>query len=593
MNETINVKRRTWPGIVTGIVIVAGFFSSIIVPDAAIVGIPAALIATLSALLWWLFFSRVRLAERITVLALIVAAWIATRPFLHISIIGGAMGGLPALAFPVLFAALGFWAWGTRNSSDKFRRAALIPAVLIACVFCTLVRTAGIGRNLFEFHWRWTPTPEEVLLARENDDPATIPATVAPATITEVRDAKANTDSNADKPVLTMPSTAAEWPGFRGPARDGVIHNVRIETDWSKSPPMEIWRQAIGPGWSSFAVGGELIYTQEQRGSDELVSAYYQSTGKPAWRHRDAVRFYESNGGPGPRGTPTVVNGRVYSFGGTGIVNALDAGTGAVIWSRDASADTRVEIPDWGFSSSPLVIEDLVVVAASGTLAAYDIATGKPRWFSPAGGFSYSSPHLISIEGIPQIVFVNGKGAISMAPSDGTVLWQTLWDGGGIVQPAVTAEGDVLLPTTGFTGGQGIRRLAVTHKSGEWNVEEKWTSNGLKPYFNDFVVHKGHAYGFDGDILSSIDLADGKRKWKGGRYGSGQLVLLADQDLLLVVSDEGELVLVSATPDGFKEISRFKAIEGKTWNHPVVVRDMLIVRNGEEMAAFRLATARE
>jgi hypothetical protein len=140
-------------------------------------------------------------------------------------------------------------------------------------------------------------------------------------------------------------------------------------------------------------------------------------------------------------------------------------------------------------------------------------------------------------------------------------------------------------------GGLGIRRLAVSHAGSRWIVEERWTSRGLKPYFNDYVAHKGHAYGFDGTILSCIDINDGARKWKGGRYGQGQLVLLPDQDVLLVLSEDGELALVRAVPDGFTELARFKAIEGKTWNHPVLVRDLLLVRNGEEMAAFRLTGA--
>jgi outer membrane protein assembly factor BamB len=152
----------------------------------------------------------------------------------------------------------------------------------------------------------------------------------------------------------------------------------------------------------------------------------------------------------------------------------------------------------------------------------------------------------------------------------------------------VTADGDILINTISMTGGLGIRRLAVAQGPGGWTVEERWTSTGLKPYFNDFVLHKGYAYGFDGSILSCIDVSDGARKWKGGRYGNGQLVLLADEDLLLVLSEEGELALVKATPDQFTEVARFKAIEGKTWNHPVLVHDVLLVRNGEEMAAFKL-----
>ena len=162
-----------------------------------------------------------------------------------------------------------------------------------------------------------------------------------------------------------------------------------------------------------------------------------------------------------------------------------------------------------------------------------------------------------------------------------------------IVQPARASDGDVLMSAGGEgMGGAGLRRIAVAHGPGGWTIEERWTSKGLKPNFNDFVVHDGHAFGFDGSILACIDLKDGKRKWKGGRYGSGQLVLLPDQHLLLVLSEEGELALVAAAPDQFTELARVPAIEGKTWNHPVLVGDRLLVRNGQEMAAFRLSLAR-
>jgi outer membrane protein assembly factor BamB len=257
----------------------------------------------------------------------------------------------------------------------------------------------------------------------------------------------------------------------------------------------------------------------------------------------------------------------VYTLGATGILNVLNAGDGAVIWSRNAASDTGAKVPSWGFSGSPLVVNDVVVVAASGALVAYDLATGAPRWFGPVGGESYSSPHLLTIGGVAQILLLSGGGATSVAPANGTLLWEHPWKGHPIVQPAQTAEGDILISVS---ESSGTRRIAVARGPGGWTVKERWTSIGLKPYFNDFVVHHGHALGFDNGILACIDLEDGKRRWKGGRYGHGQLILLPDQDLLLVLSEHGELALVRATTDQFTEVARFPAIEGKTWNHQVL-----------------------
>jgi outer membrane protein assembly factor BamB len=169
------------------------------------------------------------------------------------------------------------------------------------------------------------------------------------------------------------------------------------------------------------------------------------TTGEPVWKHRDAARFWESNAGPGPRATPTLSNGHVYTLGATGIVNALDAGSGAVLWSRNAASDTSAKLPGWGFAGSPLVIGDTVIVATAGTLVAYAAATGEPRWKGPEGHGGYSSPQLVTISGVPQILLLSGTGATSVAPADGKVLWEHEWKGDGIVQPALTADGDVLI----------------------------------------------------------------------------------------------------------------------------------------------------
>lgn len=596
-----NKPLRLWPGV--ALVVFQGIAAYVVpwlFPEAEISGLPigmlglfASVFAGLGVLIWWLFFSRAQWSERVGALVVIVAAVIATRAIAHPSIRGAGMGFLLYVAtVPTWSVALVIGAMIMSRLTGAGRMAALAAMIVLLMVPWTLVRTSGVAASGSEYHWRWTPTPEEVLLAQGDVVP---PATLDPA-VPAVQESKGLPAEALAKPgpevqgSVPVPKVDApiEWPGFRGRLRDGIVRGTRINTNWSSSPPVQLWRRPIGPGWSSFAVQGDLIYTQEQRGDDELVTCYRMSTGEPVWGHRDNVRFWESNGGAGPRATPTLHDGRVYAFGATGILNALDAATGAKLWSRPVADDTKRALPIWGFSSSPLIVNDVVVVATAGTLAAYDRVTGAHRWTGPSYGGSYSSPHHLTFEGVEHVVLLGGPGAISVNPADGTVLWTHEWESGPIVQPALTAEGDILVNAIAPSGGIAIRRLAVTRSNGAWKLEERWTTNGLKPYFSDFVVHKGHAYGFDGSILSSVDLTDGKRKWKGGRFGNGQLVLLAEQDLLMVISEEGELALVSATPDKFTEVARFPALDGKTWNHPVVVGDTLLLRNGEEMKAFRL-----
>jgi outer membrane protein assembly factor BamB len=576
------------------------FVVPVLIPEALVIGFFAVLGGALAVIVWWVFFSRAAWSERLGGIVLMAAAMFLTSRVVHESIAKGAMGMLfYVLAIPVVCLAFVAWAAATRNLPDGVRRTTMVAAVALGCATWTLVRTGGFtGDFKNDIHWRWTKTPEELLLAQPADAPA---APAAPAKVEAAPSVAAEAPAAAEpasapttvaraaaaKPVA-VESRKAEWPGFRGPERDGAVRGARIETDWSAHPPVQIWKRAIGPGWSSFAVHGNVIYTQEQRGPEEVVASYRMDTGKPVWAHRDQARFWESNGGAGPRSTPTLGKGRVYTLGATGLLNALNEADGSVVWSRNAAADTGKKIPEWGFSGSPLLLGDLVVVATSGQMAAFDAETGAPRWTGPNAGASYSSPHLFTADGVAQILLLGGNKVVSVSPADGKQLWEHSWSGYPIVQPGLTAEGDVLVSVS---ESSGTRRLSVKQQSGGWKVDERWTTNGLKPYFNDFVVHKGHAYGFDGAILACIDLEDGKRKWKGGRYGHGQLVLLPEQDVLLVLSEDGELALVRATPDGYSELARKPGIEGKTWNHPVLVGDVLLARNGEEMAAFRLASA--
>jgi outer membrane protein assembly factor BamB len=353
---------RLWPGLlVAAFIVFIRFVLPSVAPDAVIFGFGTGILGVLGGALgglvvvaWWLLFSRAPWRERIGVILMMIAAAVLTSFVIDRSVATGHMGAMyPLYVTPLLGLALAFGAAASRGLSSARRSMAMLGAILIACAVISSLRTAGIsGEGVSDLHWRWTSTPEERLLAQAPAEPANAapaPPAAAPAAPTPPETSKGGADKPASKPNPSPSATVdadakvdtgAEWPGFRGPHRDSVIRGLRISTDWAASPPVEIWRRPIGPAWSSFAVAGDLIYTQEQRGDDELVTCYRLSTGEPVWLHRDSVRFWESNAGPGPRATPTLHAGRVYTMGATGIVNALDARTGAVVWSRNAATDT-------------------------------------------------------------------------------------------------------------------------------------------------------------------------------------------------------------------------------------------------------------
>jgi outer membrane protein assembly factor BamB len=594
---------RIWPGVaIVAAVWVSRFGVAAVGADAStqfLVRVLGGVIGGAAVAGWWLALSRAPWSERLGILGVLSAAlattWLVGDRSILVWILwyGGPLLGLALVGSLV----------ATRRLDPRRRRAAMAAAILSTCGAATLVKIVGVtGDGIAQFTWRWTDTPEDRLLARTEVEPQ--PDVVQavppgpPAQESETPQLAPGSPSRASEPVAAASAIApasgkpANWPGFRGADRSGVIRGVWIDTDWSSAPPTELWRRNVGPGWSSFAINGDVFYTQEQRGGDEIVSAHRVSTGGPVWRHADPMRFEEGMGGPGPRATPTVAANRVFTFGATGLLNALDAANGRLLWSRNTVTDLDAATPMWGFAASPLVVDDLVIIAAGGQLAAYALATGERRWVGPSGGDGYSSPHATTIDGVLQIVLTSAAGTVGVAPADGRVLWEHRWDSRipvlPIAQPARIDDGQLLVGD----GILGVRRIAVARASDGWTVSEGWSSNRLKPYFNDLVVHRGYAYGFDGAILACLDLANGARKWKGGRYGQGQLVLLADQEVLLVLSEDGELALVKASPDAFTELAKIPALNSKTWNHPVLAGNILLVRNGQEMAAFRLAPAR-
>ena len=469
--------------------------------------------------------------------------------------------GFMMTAVPTVLSYWTVWLVLHRLQSQRFGLATLAAAVLLPFLYADLLRFEGLdGRLKAGLAWRWQTTDEQLFLA-----------------------AKAAPSASSARPWTPRDG---DWTEFRGPQRDGAARGVRIATDWSAAPPEKLWKQRVGPAWSSMIVVDGFLVTQEQRGDSEAIVCYDAETGKEVWVHQNTARFTEGVSGPGPRATPTFHSGRIYALGARGTLTCLEAASGKPAWSLELAK----EAPMWGLSASPIVVEGKVIVFVGGPSArgavAVDAATGKEVWARDGGKESYSSAHLVSIRGQSQIVMHDNKRLAGLSVADGTVLWERPGENENIIpmtQPHPMDAGLLLV-----SSGQDLALLDVCEEGGKWTAKEKWSTKKFKPSFNDFVVHDGHAYGLDDGILSCVNLNTGERVWKKGRYGAGQVMLIADQGALLILSEKGELAVVDAKPQEPGEPSRFPAIAGKTWNHPALVKDRLYIRNATEMACYRL-----
>jgi outer membrane protein assembly factor BamB len=560
----------------------------------------------LGIVIWWLFFSRLPVFARLWALTCLFVGAAISYSLAHKSMnwMGLLMYALPlALTFEVL------WLLVTGGAANLVGWLGIAAISFLTWGYFDLLRVDGITAGLVaERSFRWTPTAEDKYLAEQKKLSDKAPAKV-----------KSDDASGAAVSVSPLVASAGDWPEFRGPHRDGVVRGVRIEPDWKAHPPRDVWRRRVGPAWSSFAVIGDHVFTQEQRGESEAVLCFDLATGNEIWSFEDKTRFWEVVAGAGPRATPTFHEGKLYALGGSGKLNCLDAATGKLIWSRDvaAQAGTKAEQWGWGFSSSPLVAQGVVTVFAINAeypskdkekekaaaakdegkkksgLFAYDALTGEPRWTAGQGAHSYSSPHLFKSGDGEQVLMISDRGLEAFHPVTGKLLWEHEWVEQGmfrVVQPQLIGDSQFLV---GTGMGFGTRQVTVAKEGETWKVTPGWSSKELKPYFNDAMLYDGHLYGFDGDILICFDPATGKKKWKKGRYGHGQALLVADQGLIIVISDKGEAILVEANPKELVERGRFQALNGKTWNHPVLTSSSrLLFRNSEEMACYDVAPSK-
>ncbi len=385
-------------------------------------------------------------------------------------------------------------------------------------------------------------------------------------------------------------ATRNYWTNFRGPNRDGRYDEMAVLTNWPATGLTPLWKQPIGIGYASFVIADGRAYTIEQRRNKEVVTAYDIANGRELWNQGWNAQYNDPNG-DGPRATPTWDEGRIYALGATGELRCLDAKTGAVAWGRNILTENGASNLQWAMAASPLIVDDKVIVLPGGpggkSIVAYNKITGAPVWKSQSDPQAYVSPMLITLAGRRQIVVVSSSRILGLVPEDGALLWSFPWDtdmGINVSQP-IPVDKNRLFISAGY--GKGAALLEVSGSGNNLSAKAVWENINMKNKFNSSVLHEGHVYGLDEGILTCVDVNTGARKWKGGRYGYGQVILASGH--LIITCDSGELALVKATPNQFTEVARFPALEGKIWNYPAIANGKLLVRNTTQMAAYNIA----
>ncbi len=497
----------------------------------------------------------------------------------------GAQMSATFVAAVIALVAACVWVFLFSGLTQLALAAVAVAAVAVIAVAAASVRLVEFSGNMVPtFEFRWQESRDARLAAHRRGLGNGAPQTAMTVDLTRV--------------------SAEDSPQYRGPARDGVVVGPALALDWSRQPPKAVWRQPVGGGFAAFVVVGDTAITIEQRREQnvdlEAVVAYDTRTGRERWVHEYPALFSESLGGNGPRATPTVADGRVYAFGATGILSCLDGASGKSLWTVDVHQLNQSQNVQWGMCSSPLVYDGLVVVVpgsqkgseASRLVLAFRAENGERLWGQGRAQAAYSSPALATLRGQRQIIVFDAVGLAGFDDAGGGELWRhptTAPYDNAAAQPLVLAGDRVFFSNE---SGCGLLRIAQG-ADGKWSATPLWENRNLKCAYANPVVVGNHVYGLDQGILACLDLKTGRRVWKSGkaRYGHGQLLLSGE--LLLVLTEGGELALVEATPEAFHERGKVPALEGKTWNNPALVRGRAYIRNHLEMACYELPLRRE
>lgn len=398
-------------------------------------------------------------------------------------------------------------------------------------------------------------------------------------------------------PMSVAASENGSWPGFRGTHRDGVSAETGLADSWPESGPRILWRRSVGAGFSGIAVDGGRAFTLDQAAGRQRLIALDASDGSVLWTTETGPPF-TSEYGDGPRATPLVDGDHVYVVDAGARLGAIDVATGEVVWGHDLAASFAARVPAIGFSSTPILEGDRLIVevgAEDGAFMAFDKATGERVWSSQSDDAAYVAPIAFDAAGRRQVVFFSGSGLYAVAPDDGSLLWHAPWKS---PCPAtgipLNAASPVFLPPDrvfaaaawGDRKGGAVFRIAEGDSA--LTVEELWHDPATIDGEISTPVRVGdHLYGFKGGIFLAVDSATGETAWSTRGFGRGSLI--AADGKLIVLGEHGNLTLAEATPEGYRELAATQLLEGRSWTSPSLAAGRLYVRNETEMVVVDLS----
>lgn len=461
------------------------------------------------------------------------------------------------------------WLLFSRQVTRRFK--GITVAVVLAVVgigFLSIREIENTGNNSFVFHFRWEPTQDQRL--------AQFSQNVKPVSTEAILDAN-----------------APRFTDFLGSKRNGIAAGPKLAVNFATSKPKELWRRPVGGGYASCVMAGGLAVTIEQRGDEEVVVAFDLKTGNERWTKGYPGHFKENLGGNGPRATPTIADDEVFALGASGLLVCLDLATGKEKWKTNILQDASAPNITWGMCGAPLVTPDKVIVNPGGTqehgVIAYDRKTGKPVWHAGSAKAAYSTPVLANLCGLECVLIFDSAGVASHDLKTGKELWRhafPTFNGINVGQP-LALPGDQVFVSAGYDAGALL--LQIKKDGEQWSASPVWQNKRLKCKMGSAIFYDGYLYGLDDGVLACLDARTGERKWKGGRYGHGQLLLR--NDVLVIQGEGGELIFVAADPKAHRELGKLDVLPGgKTWNAPSLAGNMLLLRNHFEAVLLQLAT---